>query len=311
MSNFPNKTDLFFIKEFDDFANNYIKNNLHNNSTQKNVDKKQNSIQKDSFLHKNTSAQILLSESISYTLLSKTKRFRPLLIIYTAKSLGLDYKKVLPWALAIEMIHNFSLIHDDLPCMDNDDLRRGRPSNHKVFGEALALLSGNSLLIESFSVLVKYFSFSNTGETSTKNFTKTSQGLCTSLIKEIINSTGVNAMMLGQVGDLILDKKIINKKTELEQMSRQSCNELKTGSIIKAAVLGVTYIYQDHLSQNCKTEQTKTEQTKEQTKTEQTKTILENKLIDFSFYFGEQVARFRAQRCFNHSLGKLTIKGFA
>lgn len=259
MSNFPDKTDLFFIKEFDNFANNYIENELSQDTIDKgDVGKITNK--------KTTSAktipQKLLTESISYTLLAKTKRFRPLLIIYTAKALGLDYKKALPWALAIEMIHSFSLIHDDLPCMDDDDLRRGKPSNHKVFGEALALLSGNSLLVEAFAVLLKYFSSAG------------SSALCIFLMKEITKATGVKGMMLGQVGDLILDKKIFNKKIDLEPMSKKSCNELKTGALIKAAVLGVIYIYQEQLSQENKKKQAVPE------------SVLKKKLIDFSFYLG-------------------------
>lgn len=232
MPKFPNKNDLFFITEFDNFANEYINKNIQNQ----------------------------LTKPISYTLLAKTKRFRPLLSMYTAKTLGLDYKKVLAWALSIEMVHNFSLIHDDLPCMDDDDLRRAKPSNHKVFGEALALLSGNSLLVEAFAVLIKYFS-------DTKSLT-----LCVSLIKEISKATGANGMMLGQAGDLILNKKILSKNV-LKVIPRQVCNELKTGALIKISVLGVLYIYKNEIKTSTK-------------KNTNQKQFLEKNLIDFSFYLG-------------------------
>lgn len=87
-----------------------------------------------------------LSDSIRYSLLAPGKRIRPRLLLSCAKMLGLSESTALPPALALEMIHCFTLIHDDLPCMDNDDFRRGRPSNHKVYGEAIALLAGDGLI---------------------------------------------------------------------------------------------------------------------------------------------------------------------
>lgn len=85
-------------------------------------------------------------KSMKYTLMLPGKRLRPVMCLETARILGMDIKKVLPAACAIEMLHVQSLIHDDLPCMDNDDFRRGKPSNHKVFGEANAVLAGDALL---------------------------------------------------------------------------------------------------------------------------------------------------------------------
>lgn len=92
-------------------------------------------------------------ESMFYSLLSDGKRFRPLLSILTAKALGQRPDGVLPLAAAVELVHTYSLIHDDLPCLDNDDMRRGRPTNHKVYGEAMALLAGDGLLTCAFSLL--------------------------------------------------------------------------------------------------------------------------------------------------------------
>ncbi|MBR1776084.1 polyprenyl synthetase family protein [bacterium] len=85
-------------------------------------------------------------KAMKYTLMLPGKRLRPVMCLETARILGCDIKKVLPSACAIEMLHVQSLIHDDLPCMDNDDFRRGKPSNHKVFGEANAILAGDALL---------------------------------------------------------------------------------------------------------------------------------------------------------------------
>ncbi|MCX7905030.1 MAG: polyprenyl synthetase family protein, partial [Caloramator sp.] len=79
------------------------------------------------------------------------KRIRPILMLLVYNMYNKDYKEILPVAAAIEMIHTYSLIHDDLPCMDNDDFRRGKPSNHKVFGEAIAVLAGDALLNEAVS----------------------------------------------------------------------------------------------------------------------------------------------------------------
>ncbi len=91
--------------------------------------------------------------AMTYSLFAGGKRLRPILCIAGAEAAGADGRDVLPAACALEMIHTYSLIHDDLPVMDNDDLRRGKPTNHKVFGEAVALLAGDALLTEAFAVL--------------------------------------------------------------------------------------------------------------------------------------------------------------
>ena len=93
-----------------------------------------------------------LYEAIKYSLLAGGKRVRATLVLETCKMLGGKTEAALPFACAVEMIHTYSLIHDDLPCMDNDDMRRGMPTNHKVFGEAIATLAGDGLLTDAFSV---------------------------------------------------------------------------------------------------------------------------------------------------------------
>jgi geranylgeranyl diphosphate synthase type II len=94
-----------------------------------------------------------LCEAIRYSLLSPGKRLRPLLVLMSCEACGGDIAAAMPAACAVEMIHSYSLIHDDLPCMDDDDMRRGRPTNHKVHGEALAVLAGDALLTMAFEVL--------------------------------------------------------------------------------------------------------------------------------------------------------------
>src|SRR5690242_1574862 len=94
-----------------------------------------------------------LLESVEYSIMDGGKRFRPMLAALTVEALGEKATLAMPYALALEMVHTYSLVHDDLPLMDNDDMRRGKPSNHKVYGEAMALLAGDALLTESFAVI--------------------------------------------------------------------------------------------------------------------------------------------------------------
>lgn len=96
-----------------------------------------------------------LADSVRYSLLAPGKRIRPRLLLATSEMLALNARDLLPAALALEMIHCFTLIHDDLPCMDDDDFRRGRPSNHKQFGESTALLAGDALLAAAFECFLK------------------------------------------------------------------------------------------------------------------------------------------------------------
>lgn len=93
--------------------------------------------------------------AMGYSVLAGGKRIRPLMVLLSCEALGGDIQKALPFAAAIEMVHCYSLIHDDLPAMDDDDFRRGKPSNHKVFGEAMAILAGDALLTEAFSEIAK------------------------------------------------------------------------------------------------------------------------------------------------------------
>ena len=96
-----------------------------------------------------------LYDAMRYSVLSGGKRIRPVLTLEFARLGGIDWHLALPYACALELVHNYSLIHDDLPCMDDDDLRRGKPTNHKVYGETLAILAGDALQPEAFRLIAQ------------------------------------------------------------------------------------------------------------------------------------------------------------
>jgi geranylgeranyl diphosphate synthase type II len=129
----------------------------------------------------------VLAESMKYSLLNGGKRIRPVLALAIADVLKVDHSEVLPFAVAIEMIHTYSLIHDDLPAMDNDDFRRGKPSNHKQFGEANAVLAGDALLNEAYAIC----------------FEQSMKGEKYALAGQFLNEcAGIYGMLAGQSADL-------------------------------------------------------------------------------------------------------------
>ena len=160
----------------------------------------------------------ILVDSTLYSLNTGGKRFRPILSMAVAEHYEADPMRVLPWAAAIEMIHTYSLIHDDLPCMDNDDERRGKPTNHKVYGEAMALLAGDALLTEAFSILFKYY--------------QSEPELGMKLIDKLSFAGGLQGMIGGQVRDMQADKVPVDAKNLTE------IHKLKTGQLIRAALEG-------------------------------------------------------------------------
>jgi geranylgeranyl diphosphate synthase type II len=151
--------------------------------------------------------------------LSEGKRFRPSLGLSLSESLGAHPKIVLPWLLAVEMIHTYSLIHDDLPCMDNDDFRRGKPANHKVFGESIALLAGDALICDAFLMISEHYS--------------ERPEIALFLVTELALAIGPSGMIKGQVIDLQSKKMSLQKDDILEM------HYLKTGALIRVVVLGV------------------------------------------------------------------------
>ena len=129
-----------------------------------------------------------IHRAMRYSLLSGGKRLRPLLCCASSEACGGTARAALPAAVAVEMVHAYSLIHDDLPCMDDDDLRRGRPTSHKVFGEGMAVLAGDALLTESFSVL------SAARPSGTYS--------AADLVAELARAAGSRGLIAGQVADL-------------------------------------------------------------------------------------------------------------
>jgi geranylgeranyl diphosphate synthase, type II len=158
-----------------------------------------------------------LLEAMEYSLFSGGKRFRPVLSLYVMQGLDGETSEALPWAAALEMIHTYSLIHDDLPCMDNDDLRRGKPTSHKKYGEALALLAGDALLTESFFILAKHYA---------------SHPELGSLVQLLSASAGASGMVGAQAMDMGQGHPI----TTIEDI--QKMHSGKTGALITAAVQG-------------------------------------------------------------------------
>ncbi len=164
----------------------------------------------------------VVSEAMRYSVRNGGKRIRPILVLEFCRMCGGNVEDALPFACAVEMIHTYSLIHDDLPCMDNDDMRRGQPSCHIKFKEHFALLAGDSLLTYAFSSVLS-------SETAKKYPEKTLRAL--SVLAE---EAGNKGMIGGQVIDLESEGKEINSET-LEKM-----DNLKTGALIRAsAVMGV------------------------------------------------------------------------
>jgi geranylgeranyl diphosphate synthase type II len=158
----------------------------------------------------------VLWESMRYSLQAGGKRIRPLLVIATLEALGQDAQPAMSAACALELIHTQSLIHDDLPAMDNDDLRRGKPTNHKVFGEAQAILAGDAMLAHAFSLLAGPLSAHYPAE------------LCLAVCAELAGAT--TDMVRGQVVDIASEGQAVSAET----LSYIHTN--KTGALLRAAV---------------------------------------------------------------------------
>lgn len=164
--------------------------------------------------------QKLLFDAMQYSLLAGGKRLRPILAFEFCRMCGRDWKKAAPFAAAIEMIHTYSLIHDDLPCMDNDDYRRGRLTNHKVYGEAMAVLAGDALLTDAFGIAA-----------SAELPQPEQMADAVAILAECAGSAG---MVGGQVLDIMSEERDLTEQEVLDIQSR------KTGCLISAAcALGV------------------------------------------------------------------------
>jgi geranylgeranyl diphosphate synthase, type II len=166
----------------------------------------------------------IIKQAMMYSLEAGGKRIRPLLLLATLKAFGKEVELGLPVACAIEMIHTYSLIHDDLPSMDNDDLRRGKPTNHKVFGEAMAILAGDGLLTYSFQVIAEMNHQDVTSEMKIK------------LISELAKAAGPEGMVAGQVADMQGEGKQLSLD-ELEYIHQNKTGRMLQYSIIAGAIL--------------------------------------------------------------------------
>ena len=161
-----------------------------------------------------------LFDAMEYSLLAGGKRLRPIFALDFCRMCGGDWKAAAPFAAAMEMIHTYSLIHDDLPCMDNDDFRRGRPTNHKVYGEAMAILAGDAMLTSAFGHIA-----------DAPNLSADAKLRAVSYLSRCAGETG---MVGGQVLDIMAEQRECTEQEILNIQNR------KTGALIKAAcVLGV------------------------------------------------------------------------
>jgi geranylgeranyl diphosphate synthase type II len=161
------------------------------------------------------SGPAILVEAMRYSLQAGGKRIRPILVLLSAEICGGDEEKAMIPAVALEMIHTFSLIHDDLPAMDNDDLRRGRPTSHKVFGEAMAILAGDALLAFAFELIATHY--------------QSTEREISLLTKELSSATGPSGMTGGQVLDMTFEK---SAKTLSDV---ENIHHLKTAALIRCA----------------------------------------------------------------------------
>lgn len=154
-----------------------------------------------------------LQEAMRYSILGGGKRIRPVLTLEFARLGGIDWHLALPYACALELVHNYSLIHDDLPCMDDDDLRRGQPTTHKKFGETLAVLAGDALQPEAFRLIAEAPCMSD--------------GSRVEAVRVLARACGADGMVAGQVLDTLYG---IQTEEQLKAMYR-----LKTGVMISGA----------------------------------------------------------------------------
>lgn len=173
----------------------------------------------------NKNAQIIY-DAMEYSLLAGGKRLRPALFLTVLESFGKDIEKYIDFACALEMIHTYSLIHDDLPAMDNDDLRRGKPTNHKVFGEDYAILAGDGLLTHSFSKMLG----------TALNLPTEDYSLLVKAVNYVSLAAGLEGMLTGQVLDINAEGRNITLD-ELKLIHKYKTGALFSCAIVSAGIL--------------------------------------------------------------------------
>ena len=194
------------------------------------LENKKNIIDKalDEYLPSEEKSPSIIHKAMRYSVFGGGKRIRPILTLATAELFGRDAESVLKAACGIELIHTFSLIHDDLPCIDNDDFRRGRPSSHKVFGEAIALLAGDALLVSGFDLIIRN---SEVKEIKKQSILK--------LIKETSFYIGTENMLGGQVEDITAKNEDIIKADLVNLYMKKTaaliCLSIRAGAILSGA----------------------------------------------------------------------------
>lgn len=175
-----------------------------------------------------------IHRAMRYSVFAGGKRLRPLLVLFSAELFSADWQRALPAACALELIHTYSLIHDDLPAMDDDDYRRGRLTSHKVFGEAVAILAGDALLTLAFEVMAGRLGQEN--EYCSSYWKNVSSEKKLKAIYELACAAGAGGMVGGQVVDLISEGKAVNPET-LEYIDTHKTGELLTTSVRLGALL--------------------------------------------------------------------------
>lgn len=184
------------------------------------------------FINSLYSKQIFQEEiidSMKYSLFTGGKRLRPILLLKSCELISGSYKEAIPFALAMEMIHTYSLVHDDLPAMDDDDYRRGKKTNHKVYGEAIAILAGDGLLNLAYELVIDYIIENARSIKDFKNYI--------SALNEIAKASGIDGMIGGQVIDIESDSRDIDLNV-LYSMYENKTAALIRSSIVAGGIIG-------------------------------------------------------------------------
>lgn len=174
-----------------------------------------------------------LRESMAYSVMAGGKRLRPVLVLLACEACGGNAVDALPAACAIEMVHTYSLIHDDLPAMDDDDLRRGKPTNHKQFGEAMAILAGDALLTLAFQIMAQDIQ---------------PQNVAAACCSDLAAAAGATGMVAGQVADLEAEDAGIEEIQHLENIHRRKTGRLLSCALsLGARIAGAEWELRNHL----------------------------------------------------------------
>jgi geranylgeranyl diphosphate synthase type II len=183
----------------------------------------------------------IIHEAIRYSVFTGGKRIRPILLLAAAEAAGGSRERTLPAACAVEMVHTYSLIHDDLPCMDDDDFRRGKPTCHKVYGEMVAVLAGNALMNVAFQVLSREYG---------RKLIDGGLPLGAALIDVIADATGTTGIIGGQVLDMLAEGNSLTVEELTELCSKKTGARLQAGLISYGKNIGLAFQIIDDILDN-------------------------------------------------------------